>query len=591
MRVGGLVAVALGVGCRGPVELPTTEATGDTAPPGPAGVTVHDVAAESGFQDFVLGNHFKRGRGCAVADLDRDGRPDLVLANPSDETYVLLNRSTPGELHFEPGPVLSQDGVIWTISAADIDGDRDLDLFLAVGGIEDRGLDRLLRNEWAETGELTFTDIGESAGVTGPPSIPDPANPADLSSLAGSWVDFDGDADLDLHVDTSPWPKFWLPPKADTRDGAVLLYRNDGSGGFTEVAAQVGLTRQISSRFSSWLDFDGDGDLDLYENAMGPWKSALFRNDAGQFTDVTSGAALDGGDLSMPPETFVSTAADFNNDGWEDLLLFVRGFPTGGPYRLGHTLLLNAGGAGFVDATEVSDLNNPFLAGLRDHGALGVMGASARDINGDGLPDVFAGNGGPDGGYINGLYVTTGLVSHDFDGIATLDVPTFENWNALIDSPAPEDPGTEGPYPPYPYRSHAACIADLDGDGGVELAVMNGGMKWVGGEIVREPNRLFRFDIDPAPRWLKVELLGDGVQVPWTPVGSRIAVTAARGTDTWVVRDTLRTTEGFAAQHGTVRWLGLANAERIESLEVTWPDGTVTTRTDVDLDSLVVLER
>src|SRR5688572_26438726 len=66
-----------------------------------------DVALEAGAQDLYEGQ-FQRGRGCTAGDLDLDGDPDLVLANPTDASRVLLNVSTPGKLRFVAGPVLHE---------------------------------------------------------------------------------------------------------------------------------------------------------------------------------------------------------------------------------------------------------------------------------------------------------------------------------------------------------------------------------------------------------------------------------------------------------------------------------------------------
>lgn len=564
--------------------------TGSVVLPEPDAPSV-DVAAAAGAQDWEVAGRLQKGRGCTVVDLDLDGRQDLILSNPADTSYVLRNVSSPGLVRFEPGPILDGAALVWTISAADLDGDGDPDLFAALGGLEGRQRDVLLRNDWVETGLLGFTDITEAAGVSGPWRT-DPELQILSASLAGHWVDFDQDADLDLWVDATHWPAPWGPPTQGQILGRNQLWRNDG-GVFTDVVVAQGLDHRASTRFSSWLDIDGDGDLDLYENVMTPSEARLWRHEADHsFTDATAGAALLGGNLAMPPETFVSTAADFNNDGYDDLLVFVRGLPSAGPHQRGHTLFLNHGGQGFVDVTEAANLNDPFLSGLRDHVANGVMGATARDLNGDGLPDVFVGNGGPSAGFHNALYLSTGLQQVDLGGgLGTIAVPTFENRSDLIDIPAKAPEAVSFLWPAYPYRTHAGCVADFDGDGRPELYIANGGMSLVGGEAAREPNRLFQFDLGTAPRWLSVALRGDGVTVPFTPVGARIAATVAAADRTWVVRDTLRTVEGFAAQHGLRRWLGLGDAERVVELRITWPDGTATVRRDVALDSNVEIAR
>jgi len=569
------------------VEVPTG-ATGDTAPG--EGFAIVDRAVEGSLQDDAFGT-FKRGRGCTVSDLDLDGDLDLVLANPADASYVALNDGG----RFSPGPILDGSELIWSVSAADYDGDGDEDLFLAVGGLEGIGHDRLLRNDVVPDGVLSFTDVTAEAGVSGPlPEMEGYDDPVTVASLGGTWVDYDGDADLDLWVDTTPWPKFWEPniPQG-TVVGRNQLWANDGAGHFTDVAVDVGLGNQASSRYSSWIDIDGDGDLDLFENNKDTRFNVLYRNDGGTFVDITEDFGLEGADLRYPLETFATAAGDANHDGWDDLLLFVRGIATEGPFLEGHVLWLNAQGRGFVDVTGPSNLNDPFYDGFRDHLSNGVMGATFRDLDGDGLLDVFAGNGGPGAGYPNMVAHAVRLESMDLGPEAgVLDVPVFEDWSPLFQFEAEQDPSTDAVYPSYPYRTHAGCVADLSGDGAVELYVMNGGMSWVGGDAVKEPNRWFEVVQSPAPGFVHVSLVGDGVTVPPTPVGSRIELVLedADGSQR-SVWDTLRTSTGFAAQHGTRRTLGSGQAVRVVALRIHWSDGTTTERTDVALGDSVVVER
>ncbi len=541
-------------------------------------VEVTDAGLSSGFQDFEVGNQFKRGRGCSAVDFDNDGRVDIMLANPADESFILRNITEPGgEIRFETHVVLAEGTLVWNGTAADYDNDGDIDLFLGVGGMEGRGHDILLRNDLVETGSWTFTDVSVNAGVTGLWSeVFDEI--IEGASAGSNWVDFDNDGLLDLFVSGHIFPlDMWNDVPPGSVMGQNSLWRQLDDGTFEDVTLEAGLTTQYPARFSSWLDFDRDGDMDLFENVWDVqpnvlWKNMLVETGTATFTDVTIEMSPPGGNIQFPPESFVSATEDFNADGWPDLLLFVRGWASDGPYIDGHTLLLNVGGTSFVDASEVSRLNRPFAPGFRSHVSLGVMGASAADLNGDGLPDVFVGNGGPTGGYVNQLFVTTGLKTVDFEGFGSVEVPQFENWSELIDYPAPESEDAP-PYPPYPYRTHGACIADFDGDGQPELAVTNGGMSYVGGDSVKEPNRLFRFEFEEPREFLRVRLEGDGQVVPKSPVGARVEVTASddKGNH-WTRYRTVMSQNGFAAQTPYTMVIGLGDATAVDSIDVTWPD-------------------
>jgi hypothetical protein len=88
-------------------------------------------------------------------------------------------------------------------------------------------------------------------------------------------ADYDNDGDLDLFV-ASYGPNF--------------LYRNDGKGTFTEVAAQAGLAGGALATPSRWGDYDNDGKIDVYVSSYIDKpineRDFLFHNDGGRFTDV-----------------------------------------------------------------------------------------------------------------------------------------------------------------------------------------------------------------------------------------------------------------------------------------------------------------
>jgi hypothetical protein len=201
----------------------------------------------------------------------------------------------------------------------------------------------------------------------------------------------------------------------------------------------------------------------------------------------------------------------------------------------------------------------------------GVMGCQLGDVNGDGAPDVYIGNGAPMdadsplGGQLDQLFVSS--QGHGAP-------PSFTNETALIDFPAPEAPGVR--YPPYPYRTHGTVIADLDGDGSQEVAVAEGGPAG-SPDYVREPDRLFKFEWDRTPSWLIVHPEGDdGLHVSSDAIGTRISVHVRDDQgETWTVRRTLFGGSCFSASNGFDLYFGLANATSIESLEIMWPDGRI----------------
>ncbi len=560
--------------CRGPIELgpepgppPVQMALG-----GP--VEVRDIALEAGFQDFE-GGILKRGRSCFAADFDNDGRTDVFIGNPGDPSHLLLNRSPePGTVRFRQGPLLSQSGLYWGGAVGDLDNDGDVDLFLSGGGNEGPFFDEILANQLVERGELFFLSAGALAGVRGPELD---GRVVPHASANARMLDVDADGWLDIFVNSylrsfrnGPWK------------GRNLLWRNRQGRGFDEVSVQTGLTTEWSTMNSVWFDPDDDGDFELFEsNFRGPnalWRNFLVDEGALRFTNITSDPSLAGGRMREPVRAFASATADFNRDGFDDLLVFVRPVePEGSAFLDGHALFLNLGGQGFAEVARFTGLNQPFVNWRRDHAVDGVMGGQVGDLNVDGIPDVWIGQGRPADGTRNLLFLSTGELQRitTEDGLP-LVVPKFENASDLIDVPAPEDPDNGITYPPYPYRTHGTCIVDFDQDGVPELAVTNGGpAAWP--DQVREPNRLFSFTYPQPRRWVRIELEGDGVRVNRSAIGARVTLTVERSRDgaEWLHRQWLHGGNGFSATSDLALFFGLGDATTVSSAKVRWPDGTV----------------
>ena len=161
----------------------------------------------------------------------------------------------------------------------DYDNDGDLDLAVSLG----TGEVRLYRNDKA-----VLTSVGAAVGMP-------QAGSYELRGL--SWGDYDGDGDIDLLGGSTPTDKL------------TKVLRNDG-GKFTDVAAEIGLTIPgRSARQTNWVDYDNDGDLDVYSSdRVGDNK--LFRNDGGKFTHVFVGVGP-----TDPRPTVGACWLDTDNDG------------------------------------------------------------------------------------------------------------------------------------------------------------------------------------------------------------------------------------------------------------------------------------
>lgn len=241
--------------------------------------------------------------GIAVGDYNGDGREDLYICQPAGLPNRLYRNN--GDGSFDDVTAAAGVDVLDGSTMAlfgDLDNDGDQDLLVVAGSqllvfIND-GKGKYARREQ--------TGLKESG--------------ATLTSAA--LADFDRDGDLDLYVCAYD---FWTAgasydaptPYYDATNGPPnFLYRNRGDGTFEDVTAESGMG-QNNNRFSfavSWADFDRDGWPDLYvSNDFG--RNNLYRNNGdGTFSDVAAKAGVE--DLGAG----MSVAwGDYNGDGWLDL--------------------------------------------------------------------------------------------------------------------------------------------------------------------------------------------------------------------------------------------------------------------------------
>jgi hypothetical protein len=228
----------------------------------------------------------------AWGDYDKDGDLELELAGNMGDGANLIPVSrvyrNDGGIFIDVGAGLL-DAAQGPLAWGDYDHDGDLDL-LQAGNTGSEFISRVYRND----GGL-FTDIG--AGLPG------------FDGGSAAWGDYDNDGDLDLVLTGYTTPSTWIS----------RVYHNNGSGSFTDIGAGL---PGVHSGSVAWGDYDNDGYLDLLlSGSTGSQDiSRVYRNDGtGAFTDIT--AALGG--------VYQSSAAwgDYDNDGDLDILLV--GFPYG----------------------------------------------------------------------------------------------------------------------------------------------------------------------------------------------------------------------------------------------------------------------
>ncbi len=500
------------------------------------------------------------GLGESIGTLAAGYNADLIAVrgNPLDDIEALRNvafvmrggRVAKGiEPYFEQlQPDAFGAGMTLSNAFADFDSDGDLDLFMSFNGDPNR----LYRNDGS-----SFTDVARTAGV------------ADArATRAAAWGDFDSDGDPDLVLGFAPG-----------RESVLKLYRND-RGAFTDVTRNSGIARDSGAvRQFSWIDYDGDMDLDLFI-AMRDRPNMLYRNDRGLFVDIAATVGL-----ADPRRSVGAVWFDADMDGDLDLYVANQDGDKNGFFR-------NEGGR----FTDVADAVGVAWGGRTPNDATnGTVRPCVADVNDDGALDIFNANYGRNGLLLNdgrGRFTDASAawgiaVDARFDSCALED---FDN-DGRIDLYVNGTVGAGVSYRDFLYRNTGAAFenvtpanlailpathgvqwADFDRDGDADLSLA--GMA-LGGMHAFLRNELATAD---AGRSLSIRVL-DSNSHP-TRAGAEVRLYVA-GTTRLVGMRIVDTGSGYNAQSDAPVRFGIPAGVKLVDVEVTWPFGGRRTTTRV----------
>lgn len=520
------------------------------------------------------------------------------IAQKAGIHFVTENSPTP-EKH-QPETMLAG------VALFDYDGDGLLDIYL-VNGAEMPSLvktgpkysNRLYHNN----GDGTFTDVTERAGLAGAGY-----------GMGVAVGDYDNDGRPDLFLANLTGNQ---------------LFHNNGDGTFTDVTAKAGLSgavykgRKVWSVAAGWFDYNNDGLLDLFvvnyvqwdphyepvctglngrgychPSSFAPLPNTLYRNNGdGTFTDVSAETGIS----SVLGKGMGVAFADYDGDGFPDVFVANDNSP--------NLLFHNLGGKRFEEVGLQAG-----VAYNEDGAALAGMGVDFRDVNNDGLPDLWhtaienetfplyinQGNGQftnasepsrvanltrPMSGWSNGivdldndgwkdLVVARGNV---MDNIAEISKHfTYAEPNSIFrnlgNGQFADVSATAGADFTRPAPNRGLAYGDLDNDGRIDLVITS-----LGG-----PVRVLRNVTQTGNHWILLKLVGS--KSNRMGLGARIRVTTDDGRKLY---NEATTSTGYGASSDPRVHFGLGKSRVIAEIEIRWPSGTRQVLHDVAADRVL----
>jgi enediyne biosynthesis protein E4 len=522
-----------------------------------------EVTSVSGVQFEYRSSHTSKkylpetmGGGVALFDYDNDGKLDVFFVNGAPLSDPTAKGSVPqktGPLYWNRLFHQKTDGTFEDVTekaglqgagygmgaaVGDYDNDGYEDLYVtALGG------NKLYHNN----GNGTFSDVTAKAGVAG----------SGWSSSA-AWVDLDNDGRLDLVVlRYLEWDfdDIWC---GEHKEGyrsychpdmfqpvAPLVFHNEGNGRFSEVGQKIGVAKPGKGLGIAIADYDRDGKIDVFV-ANDSMAEFLYHNKGnGTFEEVAlpSQVAVD-----EDGRTYAGMGvdfADYNNDGWPDLLITDLA-------NQRYALYQNSGDATFTYASFTSGVSRLTML----HSGWGVR---FLDYDNDGWKDLIIAQG------------------HDLDTVE-INYPNLRYREPMLllrnTGRGFVDVSREsGAVFQQPWLGRGLAIGDMDNDGRVDVVVgTNDG-----------PAHVLRNEMPSQNHWLTLNLIGhksnrDGI-------GAEVKVVTASSSQ----YATVTTASSYLSSSDKRLYFGFGQDTEAR-IEIRWPSGIVQKLANVPTDQVLKIE-
>jgi hypothetical protein len=515
-----------------------------------AGITFQHDATMTEEKEYIE----TMGNGLGWIDYDQDGLMDLYLVQTTGTEWYKPARPLRSALYHNNG-----DGTFTDVTEkAGVSAQGLYGQGVAVGDYDNDGYPDMLVTGYGHTilyhnnGDGTFTDVTAKAGV---------ADEGNWSTSAG-WFDYDKDGYLDLlicnYIQWSPKDNLWCGDHKpgyrmycapDSYRGERLkLYHNNHDGTFTDVSDASGIGKPEAKGLGVVLaDFNNDGWPDIMV-ANDTWPNLLFLNNHdGTFRDVSFKSGVAASEDGRYEAGMGVDAADIDGNSWLDIYVTHLNFELNRLYHNNH------------DDTFDDDT---FTSGLGSKTTL-LSGVSSRlfDYDNDGWIDIFQANGG----MVDNVKLYHSDVSWKEPKLM------FRNLGAGKFEKVSEQLGADFLKPTV---GRGAAVADFDNDGDLDIAVSNS----------NDFPQLLRNDGGNANHWLEVMLVG--VKSNRDGRGAALKLVSEGFVE---YRQAQGGMSYMSAQDPRIHF-GLGQRKTVESLEITWPSGLVDKLASVPTDQIITVK-
>ena len=556
------------------------------------GIEFNNILKENETANVLNYSYFYNGGGIAVGDINNDGLPDILFTGNMVANRLYINK---GNFSFEDitakSGVAAMQGWCTGVTMVDINNDGWLDIYICRSGDINPAKRRNLL--FINNKDLTFTESAQQYGL------------ADEGySTQASFFDYDKDGDLDVFITNHSLQEYAFGgyEKASLRSQynaafAGKLYRND-NGHFNDVSIEAGITSNVFSfglnvmvadyNNDGWEDIYVDNDFNEADYLFINHRDGTFKEDARNCLDVTSLYSMG------------SDAADYNNDGFVDLLTldmqpednhmqkmhsgaeywnkFQLLFESGFYYQYSRNMLHKNNGDGtFSEIGQLAGISNTDWSWT----------ALFCDFDNDGYKDVFISNG------YQKDYTDMDMIKYRADIIMKQrDGEQTESLQQILD----KMPSVV--LPNYVFRnegndsflnkikdwgmeektvSAGAVYADLDGDGDMDLIISN----------INAPATIYKNnanEIMPGNHYLKIKLQGNNTNIHG--IGATVRLYCNKD----VYSQQQMPVRGFQSSVDQVLNFGIGKHDIVDSISITWADGKVQKLNGIKANQLINLQ-